>query len=195
TAFISSSSSSSSSPRLAVAPSAGRSSSSIRSEVGGQRPEVRGQRPEVRGQRSEVRGQRSEVRGQRSEVSGQRSEVRGQRSVVKKQRSETHHASRLSPPPTAFNGKEFLTWNEVRELQKNGTEFGSHTVNHPRLVDLNWPDIESEIGNSKSEIEGRLGWPVRTFAYPYAFPQADKHFADRFRQLLDQAGYACCVTT
>ncbi len=39
----------------------------------------------------------------------------------------------------------FLTWNEVRELLRHGIHFGSHTVNHPKLVELDWPEIKSEL--------------------------------------------------
>lgn len=103
----------------------------------------------------------------------------------------THHTN----PPAVFKGREFLNWNQVHELHSAGVEFGSHTVNHPRLVDLDWPEVESEIRNSKSEIENQIGAPVRSFAYPFAFPQADQQFADRLGQVLGQAGYESCVTT
>jgi hypothetical protein len=68
-------------------------------------------------------------------------------------------------------------------------------VSHPRLVDLDWSEIEFEMQNSKSEIENRLGSLVSALAYPYAFPQADREFVSRFCQLLQVAGYECCVTT
>ncbi|HEV2392313.1 MAG TPA: polysaccharide deacetylase family protein [Verrucomicrobiae bacterium] len=88
-----------------------------------------------------------------------------------------------------------LKWTEVLELHRAGIEFGSHSVNHPRLVELDWPAVRSEICESKSEIEQRLGEGVTTFCYPYAFPQADRQFAGRFAQLLRETGYRCCATT
>jgi peptidoglycan/xylan/chitin deacetylase (PgdA/CDA1 family) len=105
--------------------------------------------------------------------------------------------------PTAFIGQtrrcfktvECLTWPEVRELRRAGMQFGSHTVNHPRLVELAGPQIEAELRDSKTEMENQLGEPVTTFAYPYAFPQSDRRFCEAFRQLLATAGYDCCVTT
>src|SRR5205823_3517875 len=87
------------------------------------------------------------------------------------------------------------TWDEVRELQRAGIEFGSHTVNHPKLVELDWAQVELETRNSKLEIEEHLGVPVTAFCYPYAFPQADVAFVNRFHQLLEKAGYESCVTT
>jgi peptidoglycan/xylan/chitin deacetylase (PgdA/CDA1 family) len=95
----------------------------------------------------------------------------------------------------SFKGIACLTWREVRELAAAGIEFGSHTVNHPQLVDLAWPDIEAELRDSKSTLEQELGQPVHSFAYPYAFPQENLRFASRFRMALETEGYASCVTT
>ena len=90
---------------------------------------------------------------------------------------------------------EFLIWSEVRELRKNGIHFGSHTVNHPKLVELDWPEIKSELSDSKSEIEQQLGEPVSSFCYPFAFPQSDRAFAQTFQGLLRESGYSSCATT
>jgi peptidoglycan/xylan/chitin deacetylase (PgdA/CDA1 family) len=88
-----------------------------------------------------------------------------------------------------------LTWNEVRELRQAGIQFGSHTVNHPRLVELPWREIAEELRESKQELEQQLGEPVTTFAYPFAFPQAKRAFVRDFRRLLAEIGYTCCATT
>jgi peptidoglycan/xylan/chitin deacetylase (PgdA/CDA1 family) len=95
----------------------------------------------------------------------------------------------------SFKGTECLAWHEVRELRKAGITFGSHTVNHPELIELPFPEIERELRDSKIELEQQLGEPVTTFAYPYAFPQRNRRFAQAFKDLLVQSGYACCVTT
>lgn len=106
--------------------------------------------------------------------------------------------------PTAFIGdgerrrfkdRECMMWDEVKELHRSGIEFGSHTVNHPKLVDLSWAEIEHELTASKIDIEHRLGNRMRSFAYPYAFPEADSHFARRFAALLSRCGYETCATT
>jgi peptidoglycan/xylan/chitin deacetylase (PgdA/CDA1 family) len=121
------------------------------------------------------------------------SKVQGPRSKV--QNSQTPKLPNSQPPQRGLAGKEFLTWNEVRELHAAGIEFGSHTVNHPKLVELSWGEIELELRNSKVEIETQLAAPVTTFAYPYAFPQANGAFIERFKHLVKEAGYECCVTT
>lgn len=95
----------------------------------------------------------------------------------------------------AFKGTECLTWEEVIELRGKGFEFGSHTVNHPRLVELPWAEVVREIRNSKAELEDHLGGQVRAFAYPFAFPQAARLFTQRLRDLLGETGYSSCATT
>jgi len=95
----------------------------------------------------------------------------------------------------SFKGRECLTWSEVRELHSAGMEFGSHTVNHPMLVELDWPEIERELRESKAMIEQQLGRPSNAFAYPFAFPQANVSFRTRFLAALRTAGYKSCVTT
>lgn len=101
----------------------------------------------------------------------------------------------IGDSPLSFQGRECMTWLEATELHSAGIEFGSHTVNHPKLIECGWPQIESELRDSKSAIEQRLRGKAQAFAYPYAFPQARKEFVPRFQQALKKAGYESCVTT
>ena len=94
-----------------------------------------------------------------------------------------------------FKGHECLTWSEVRELHQAGVEFGSHTVTHPQLACLETEAVRYEIDSSKKNIEDRLGHPVNSFSYPYAFPEANRAFTARLRGLLEQAGYENGVST
>jgi peptidoglycan/xylan/chitin deacetylase (PgdA/CDA1 family) len=94
-----------------------------------------------------------------------------------------------------FKGKDCLTWSEVRELQVHGIEFGSHTVTHPQLCELDSTSIDAEIMNSKYTIEERTGNAVKSFAYPYAFPQTDAEFTRKLRGALEMGGYTSGVCT
>ncbi len=96
---------------------------------------------------------------------------------------------------TSFNKKDCMTWSEVRELQKCGIDFGSHTVTHPQLHDIQADRIKQEVELSKQTIEERLGSKVESFAYPYAFPDTDIQFRNRLREMLRNAGYASGVCT
>jgi peptidoglycan/xylan/chitin deacetylase (PgdA/CDA1 family) len=94
-----------------------------------------------------------------------------------------------------FKGEPCLTWEEVRQLRHEGIGFGSHTVDHPTLYDLPWNEIERELRDSRRCLEEELGEAPATFAYPYAFPQGDRSFAEKFAGQVRAAGYACCLTT
>jgi peptidoglycan/xylan/chitin deacetylase (PgdA/CDA1 family) len=94
-----------------------------------------------------------------------------------------------------FKGRDCMTWDEVRESQELGIEFGSHTVTHPKLYELDLPRLRTELSESKATMEFELGRPVRSFAYPYAFPSADREFVKEFVGLLKETGYDCNVTT
>ncbi len=97
--------------------------------------------------------------------------------------------------PLEFKARECLTWDEVRELNQAGMEFGSHTVNHPKLYELGESQIRKELAESKAVIEQELGERIYSFAYPYAFPSADRAFVAMFVRLLQETGYESNVTT
>lgn len=96
---------------------------------------------------------------------------------------------------TAFNGRDCLTWAQIRELQHHGIEFGSHTVTHPQLRMLNPAEVKRELTDSKQMIEDKTGIPTVSFAYPYAFPQVDSDFKKMLRDTLEDAGYRNGVCT
>ena len=94
-----------------------------------------------------------------------------------------------------FKQKKCLTWNQIRELQSAGINFGSHTATHPRLRNLDMSHVEAELASSKKSMEDHLGSPVDLFSYPYAFPEADHDFTQRLKDCLVKNGYEIGVTT
>jgi peptidoglycan/xylan/chitin deacetylase (PgdA/CDA1 family) len=83
---------------------------------------------------------------------------------------------------------EFLSHDDVRRLAENGIEIGSHTITHPILGASEPENARREIANSKLELEGLLGKPVRAFAYPFGAPGLD--FMPRDEALVQASGYA-----
>jgi peptidoglycan/xylan/chitin deacetylase (PgdA/CDA1 family) len=85
-----------------------------------------------------------------------------------------------------------LNWTQVREMQRNGIEFGAHTMTHPAMSRLEPGEAEGELRESKQLIEERLQTPVRDFAYPFGQPwdcSAD------VEQLIARTGFRSAVTT
>ena len=60
-----------------------------------------------------------------------------------------------------------MSWQQIRELERHGVEFGAHTFTHPRLDQTPASELEREIVHSKQFIEDKLGHAVDQFAYPY----------------------------
>lgn len=69
--------------------------------------------------------------------------------------------------PPELPRSKVLSWEEIREMDRYGIEFGSHTRTHPDLTKLSVEKIESEMSESKQAIEDALGRKVETFAYPF----------------------------
>jgi peptidoglycan/xylan/chitin deacetylase (PgdA/CDA1 family) len=103
--------------------------------------------------------------------------------------------SRIQDVPARIEGVDYMTWREVCELHQEGIEFGSHTVSHPDLRSLGPEEIDYEICFSKETIEDHLGAPVRTFAYPFAFPEDDHSFVRFLEDVLKNSGFESAVST
>lgn len=67
----------------------------------------------------------------------------------------------------SLSGRPMLSWREIREMQKNGIDFGAHTLTHPSLPRLPADRAEVEISKSKTIIQDQLGASVQSFAYPF----------------------------
>jgi peptidoglycan/xylan/chitin deacetylase (PgdA/CDA1 family) len=69
---------------------------------------------------------------------------------------DTTHRDELKP----------LDWDQLAELKEHGWEIGSHTLSHPHLTQLDDAQLAVELGESRLEIERRLG-ACTSIAYPY----------------------------
>jgi peptidoglycan/xylan/chitin deacetylase (PgdA/CDA1 family) len=68
-----------------------------------------------------------------------------------------------------------LSWSAVADLAAEGIEMGAHTVRHPQLDAIPREDAESEIAESKAELEHHLGQQVVSFAYPHGYHDRHVH--------------------
>jgi peptidoglycan/xylan/chitin deacetylase (PgdA/CDA1 family) len=104
---------------------------------------------------------------------------------------------RLGLPATAYvitdrissGDPSFLTWAELRALERDGVAIGSHTVTHVDLPSLTDREARAELVNSRRLLERRLGHPVQWFAYPAGREDP------RIVSLTRGAGYVLAVTT
>lgn len=96
-----------------------------------------------------------------------------------------------SPDELAEFGEDrFLAWDELASLRDTGfVELGSHACSHRPLVDLTDNQLTDELNRSRALLEGKLGQPVRCFAYPNG--DFNAHVSARVRS----AGYDLAFTT
>lgn len=91
---------------------------------------------------------------------------------------------------TKWPEKEFLNWDEIRIMSKNGIFFGGHTKTHFNLGYFNDESVAlDEIAGSKRAIEEKIGMSVDYFCYPSGA------FNENSKQLVKQAGYRGACTT
>lgn len=85
--------------------------------------------------------------------------------------------------------RTFLSWKDIDELAQAGMQFGSHTCSHAKLTELSPTEAEKELTESHAALRLRVAQKHFPLSYPYG--QA----SDRIRQLAEQAGYSCGMTT
>lgn len=78
----------------------------------------------------------------------------------------------------------YLNWDQIKDLEKQGFEIGSHTMNHPAdLKVLHDEELHYEVQTSKDVLEAVLGHSVGKFCYPRG------RLDERVRQFVINADY------
>ena len=82
----------------------------------------------------------------------------------------------------------FLTWEEIKEMQKYSFLAGAHTRKHVYLPDVTLLEAQDEIAGSKKIIEDHIGH-IDYFSYPSG------GFSEDVKRIVKEAGYKAAVTT
>lgn len=96
--------------------------------------------------------------------------------------------------PQAWIFKKFhgldrgLTAEEVRDLHRRGVHIGSHTVNHPYLIEMNDEEIRREFSESRATLEDWTGAPCRYLSIPGNF------YNRRIARIARECGYRAVFT-
>jgi peptidoglycan/xylan/chitin deacetylase (PgdA/CDA1 family) len=92
----------------------------------------------------------------------------------------------------ALTRELYLDWSGLRTLARvPGCTIGAHSCTHPRLSQLAEEAVWSELADSRTIIEERLGVKPRHFSYPYGVTAS---CADREFELASRLGYLSAVT-
>lgn len=91
---------------------------------------------------------------------------------------------------TDFVGRDswYINWEQVKELQQAGFQFGSHTLSHGSLAEASPEEVRNQLVKSKEGIEWRLETPVRYLAYPGGY------YNQQVKDAVRQAGYQAAFT-
>jgi peptidoglycan/xylan/chitin deacetylase (PgdA/CDA1 family) len=81
-----------------------------------------------------------------------------------------------------------LTWNEIAKNVSGDLIFGSHTVDHIRLENVDNKVAYDQLINSKHDIEAHTNRSCLSLCYPYG------SFNDEIINMAKQCGYVCGVT-
>jgi peptidoglycan/xylan/chitin deacetylase (PgdA/CDA1 family) len=81
-----------------------------------------------------------------------------------------------------------MSWKELERLAADGWEVGSHTRTHPHLPRLDRSALDTELRESREEIEGRLE-SCRSLSYPYG------DYDPRVVEAASRAGYEAAAGT
>jgi peptidoglycan/xylan/chitin deacetylase (PgdA/CDA1 family) len=87
---------------------------------------------------------------------------------------------------------DILDVEEIKTMEKDGIDFGSHTLTHKVLSEIDSNEATKEINNSKAELENILGKKIQFFAYPYG---KKRHFNEYIKTQVKNAGYKAAFTT
>jgi hypothetical protein len=70
-----------------------------------------------------------------------------------------------------IHGLAALSWEQLRQMQRQGFEIGSHTRSHFDCGSADLAALRHEIVGAKDDLEARLMQPVEFFSFPYGLPK------------------------
>lgn len=94
----------------------------------------------------------------------------------------------VAPLSLELVGRSFMSWEEVRTLQRAGFGFGGRAFNDCNLDCAPPAATLTELNCARLALSEQLETEVRLFSYPWGVP------GPRARQLIQAAGYAAALT-
>lgn len=90
----------------------------------------------------------------------------------------------VATDPVDKGFRDYMSWDQIRQLAKEGVAIGAHTASHLHMADATDETNADEIARSNARFQAELGAVPKIFAYPYG--EASKAVRDR----VQSSGYA-----
>lgn len=81
-----------------------------------------------------------------------------------------------------------ISWDQMRRMEADGVEIGSHTKTHPILTSVSDSRLLSELTESRTRLEAMLGHEIDLLSYP------NGNYDGRVQRAAAASGYSCAVT-
>lgn len=85
--------------------------------------------------------------------------------------------------------RKLIDIEQLRELPKFGVDLGSHSMSHPRLIELPDADLEQELVESRRLLGDICRGRIELLAYPYGA------YDERVKSAAERAGYVGACST
>ncbi|AIE86449.1 polysaccharide deacetylase family protein [Fimbriimonas ginsengisoli] len=85
--------------------------------------------------------------------------------------------------------ERLMTLEQIRDAGKQGTQFGSHTLDHADLPAIGEAEAWRQISESREVLGGLLGTDIEAFCYPYGRKNP------AVREMVVRAGYRLACST
>lgn len=73
----------------------------------------------------------------------------------------------VATDPVDSGHPNYMSWDQLRELQASGIDIGSQTKTHPHMHQIDLAKIDEELSSSNEQFLNELGLRPTLFAYPY----------------------------
>lgn len=93
----------------------------------------------------------------------------------------------VSTDPVDENRSGYLTWDDIRELQRAGVEIGHHGAAHLHMPKAGVDAAKADLEKASARFEAELGKVPRLFAYPYG------EYSPEIRDMVKDAGFDAAV--
>ncbi|MFH1047399.1 MAG: polysaccharide deacetylase family protein [Patescibacteria group bacterium] len=90
----------------------------------------------------------------------------------------------FSPFTNAIGRPNYLTWEQLSEMQTAGHGIGSHAVYHPYMTKLTVDEMRREALDSRLVLKEKLGSEIAVFAHPFGL------FDEQVNAVLADVGYS-----